>query len=340
MSTILNRWYQKVTMRKSQKGIPNPQRNSAADNLFRHLLYLIATGKWPEGMRLPSIRMAESLFGASRATVQQAYQMLVSHKLVRSKPKSGYTVRRQGTNAWISRHRAGLKSLYEDFSEAITKTTGLAPLPVLRYITRLAEILDHERPSSAFIECTLLQAEGHAREIKDRLGVSVLPLTVENAFDRQREWPSNIKSVITTHFHHSELLSLRPQNDFEIIAIPIEASALLKQQISQMRGPIVLLETEEQMAQDIAHDAQQLLSDLPISTLVVDNINKSLSEILGEKSGNQDQMTTVLLSPRDWGNLSEELRSHPNVSVVTFSICERAWNTIAEFLGMPIGALG
>ena len=340
MSTILDLYRSMVTMKRPQKNVANLQRDSAADNIFRHILYLIATGKWPEGMRLPSIRKAESLFGASRTTVQEAYQMLVSHKLVQAKPKSGYIIRKQGADACISRHRAVLKSLYEDFVEAITRTTDLAPLPVLRYITRLAEILDHQMPSCAFIECTLLQAEGHAREIKDRLGVSVLPLTMENAFDRQSEWPSNIKLAITTHFHHSELLSLRPQNDFKIIAIPIEVSPLLRRQIDQVNGPIVFLETEEQMARDIVHDAQQFMNDLPISTLVIGDIDRSLSEILGEKSTNQGQATTVLLSPRDWGNLNEELRSHPNVSVVTFSICESAWNMIAEFLGLPIGPLG
>lgn len=326
-------------MDKVQKNIPNPQRDNAADGLFRHLLYLIATGKWPEGMRLPSLRAAESLFGASRATIQQAYQMLVSYKLVQSRPKSGYTVRRQGADAWISRHRIALRSLYEDFTDTIVRTTRLAPLPALRYITKLAEILDHERPSCAFIECTLWQAEGHAREINDRLGVSVLPMRVEDALDKNREWPSNIKSVITTHFHHAELLALRSQRDFEIIAIPIEVSPLLWQQVNQVNGPIVFLETEEQMAQDIAHDAQQLMSDLPISTLTVDNIEASLSEILAERSTRQNQSTTILLSPRDWGNLSEELRNLPNLSVATFSICEGAWNTIADFLGMPIGPL-
>ncbi len=326
-------------MEKIQKIIPDLQRVNAADSLYRHILYLIATGKWPEGMRLPSIRKAENLFGASRTTVQEAYQMLVSHKLVQSKTKSGFTVRRQGANAWISRHRALLKSLYEDVADGITKTTGLATLPVLRYITRLAEIVDHEHPSCAFIECTRLQAESHAREIRDRLGISLLPMTVDEVVAEQSDWPSHIKLAITTHFHHTELLSLEPQIECEIVAIPIEVSPLLRQRIDNVEGPIIFLETEQQMAQDIAQDAQKLMSDLPLSTVTVDNIENALADVLGRRSTIQDQLTTVLLSPRDWGDLDKEWRSHPNVMVVTFSICKRAWNTIAEFLGMPIGPL-
>jgi hypothetical protein len=264
---------------------------------------------------------------------------LVSQKLVQSKAKSGFTVKRHRANAWISRHRITLESLYEDFAETITRTTNLAPLPALRYITRLAEILDHEKPSCAFIECTHLQAEGHTREIKDRLGISILPMTVENAVGKRIEWPSHIKLAITTHFHHTELLSLEPQIECEIVAIPIEVSPLLRQRINQAKGPIVFLETEQQMAQDIAHDAQNLMSDLPLSTVTVDNVEKALADILVASCPIQDQESTILLSPRDWGNLNKEWRSHPNVMVVTFSICERAWNTIAEFLGMPIGPL-
>jgi DNA-binding transcriptional regulator YhcF (GntR family) len=326
-------------MENTQKDIPDLLRGNAANRLYRQILYLIATGKWPEGMRLPSIRNAESLFGASRTTVQEAYQILVSDKLVQSKAKSGYTIRRQGANAWISRHRSVLKSLYDEFAETITTTTGLAPLPVLRYMTRLAEIIDHEKPSCAFIECTHLQAEGHTGEINNRLGISILPMTVDNALNMQREWPSHIKLAITTHFHHTELMPLEPQIECEMISIPIEVSPLLRQRINQTKGPIVFLETEQQMAKDIAQDAQKLMSDLPLATVTVDNIEKALADTLVGRSPYQDQATTILLSPRDWGNLNKEWRNHPNVMVVTFSICERAWNTIAEFLGMPIGPL-
>jgi len=327
-------------MLRNEHTMPHGQRDNVAQTLFRHLLYLVATGKWPEGMRLPSIREAERLFGASRTTVQQAYQALATHQLVESKPRSGYVVKPQSGDAWISRNRSELEGLYKSFSQAIIRSTGLAPLPVLRYITRLADIDDHEHPSCAFVECTALQAEGHAKEINDRLGISVSPRTVSDLIDKGRTLPVHIKSVITTHFHRAELLPLRTQLGIELLAVPIEASPLLRRQIELLKGPVIFLETEKQMAQDITGDAQQLLSDMPISTMTVDSIPVALHEIFGEVTPHPNQASIVLLSPRDWGSLNDEWRSHPNVHVVSYSICESSWDSIAEFVGMPIGPLG
>jgi len=320
--------------------MPNRQRDNVSQALFRHLLYLIATGKWPDGMRLPSIREAEKLFGASRTTVQQAYQALVTHHLVESKPRSGYIVKMQSGDAWISRNRSELERLFKSFSRTIIRSAGLAPLPVLRYLTRLAEIDDHEHPSCAFVECTSQQTEGHAREIEKRLGISVLPMTVGDVIDRTSGMPANIKSIVTTHFHHAELLPLQSRRKLEVLAVPIEISPLFRKQVKLMKGPLVFLETERQMAQDITDDVRELLADMPISTMIVDSIPIALDEFLANRSPHRDRVTTVLLSPRDWGSLDEKRRNHPDVKVVSFSICDGSWDSIAEFVGMPIGPFG
>jgi len=329
-----------MVISENERNLPDPQRDNVADNLFRHLLYLIATGKWPGGMRLPSIRAAEKLFGASRTSVQQAYQSLVTHQLVESKPRSGYIVKVQSGDDWILRHRSELRRLYESFSQTIIRSTGLAPLPALRYLTRLADILDHEHPSCAFIECTSLQAEGHAREIRDRLGISVVPMTVGDVAGKRLKLPSRMRFAITTHFHHAEISPLRARRGLEILAVPIEVSPSLQSQVELLKGPIVLLETERQMALDISDDARGLVSRLPISTMAVDSVPAALHEILGKGHLHRHRGTTVLLSPRDWGFLDEKWRKHPRVQVISFSICESAWDSIAEFLGMPIGPLG
>jgi hypothetical protein len=284
--------------------------------------------------------MAEKLFGASRTTVQQAYQMLVSHGLVESKPKSGYIVRRQTGNAWISRNRSELRELYEGIAETIANSTGLAPLPVLRYLARLAEIIDHDNPSCAFIECTLRQAEDHAREITDRLGISVVPLTVETVLDDDSDFPRHIRFAVTTHFHKAELMPFQANRDIEMVAVPIEVSPSLKKQMESTAGRVVFLETEQQMAKDISDDARQLMNDMPISTMTVDSITDSLQRLLRHPSDDSKPPPNILLSPRDWGRLDDEWRDHPRVKPVAFSICESAWDTIAEFLGMPIGPLG
>ena len=327
-------------MPRSEHLVPGQQRDNVAHILFRHLLYLIATGKWPEGMRLPSIRAAEELFGASRTTVQQAYQTLVTHQLVESRPRSGYVVKSQSGDAWILRNRSELERLYKSFSQTIIRSTGLAPLPVLRYITRLADIDDHEHPSCAFAECTFLQAEGHAKEIRNRLGISVLPVTVGDITGRCLRLPSHLKFIITTHFHYAELQPIQSQYSVEIFAVQIEISPSFQKQVELSKGPVVLLETEKQMAQDITDDARELMSNLPITAVTVESIPVALRNLLKGSYQQGDQATTVLLSPRDWGSLDETWRNHPKVKVVSFSIRETAWHSLAEFVGMPLGPLG
>jgi hypothetical protein len=172
------------------------------------------------------------------------------------------------------------------------------------------------------------------------MGISVLPMMVADLVARRLRLPAHIKFVITNHFHHADLLPLRSQRDLRIFAVPIEVSLLLRKQVDLLTGPIVFLETERQMAQDITDDVRGIMSELPVSTVTVDDIAVSLQEILGKAPSHQAPTTTVFLSPRDRGSLDEAWRNHPNVKVVSFSICETAWGSIGEFIGMPIGPLG
>ena len=53
------------------------------ENVANHCAYEIATGRWPKGHRLPSVRDAERDWQVNRLTVLRAYQRLVEMGLVR-----------------------------------------------------------------------------------------------------------------------------------------------------------------------------------------------------------------------------------------------------------------
>ena len=156
-------------------------------------------------------------------------------------------------------------------------------------------------------------------------------------------FPPHVKFVVTTHFHQAELLPLRSRYGLEVLAVPIEASLSIREKLAHVKGKVVFLETERQMAEDITDDVQKLLTGMPVSKFIVmtvENIPKTLHKLLGDTTRRREHRTTVLLSPRDWGSLDDAWRNHPGVGVITYSIREHAWNAIAEFLGMPLGPLG
>ena len=70
----------------------SPSTDRKVDRLHTHCLYRIATGKWPEGERLPSVREAERRWGVDRRTVLVAYHRLAEAGLVRRVDRSGFYV--------------------------------------------------------------------------------------------------------------------------------------------------------------------------------------------------------------------------------------------------------
>ncbi len=316
---------------------PSVSPSNKQDSVFEHCLFMIATGKWMAGDRMPSVRIAEKEWGINRLAIQHAYKKLETEGLIVSRARSGFYVTNQENTLKVSNYRVELDDLHRTFSDQIMKTTGLAPLPAFRYLARLAQVRDREMPMCSFAECTHIQAESLATEVANRLGISVMPMVVDHIAGHRRRIPRHVSVLLTTHFHHSELKLLHEQGSLEVVAVPIEASPRLVSQLGSASNNLILVESEEQMAAAVANDAEKLLRKDSVRSMITDDIAGALTEIL---SPDDKADTTVLLSPRDWGSIDMEWRDHPRVQVVPYEICSEAWGLIADVVGMPLGTLG
>jgi DNA-binding transcriptional regulator YhcF (GntR family) len=310
------------------------------DSVYDHCLMMIGCGKWPAGMRLPSIREAEREWNVNRMAIQQAYKKLASQGIAISKPRSGYYVTSQESIRRISDHRVELENLCRTFSETITKTTGLAPLPVFRYLAKLARLRDKEAPMCAFVECSMTQAEAHAREVVDRLGMSVMPMTVDNIAGSENRVPRHISVLLTTYFHSAELMPLCKPGQLEVVVVPVEVSPQLVEQVRPSGKILILLEEEQQTAKTVADDAGRILNCPPLEIKVTTDIRVALAELLEPSSSTGAPEAFALVSPREWDRMGQRWRNHPNVHLVPFRIRDEAWDLIADVVGMPLGALG
>lgn len=316
------------------------QIGSKQDSVYDHCLMMISCGKWPAGMRMPSIRNAEKVWGVNRMAIQQAYKKLASQGIAVSKPRSGYYVTSQESIHRISDHRVELENLYRTFSDTITKTTGLAPLPVFRYLAKLAQIRDREAPMCAFVECTMTQAEAHAREVTDRLGLSVMAMTVADIAGRENRIPRHVSVLLTTYFHSTQLMPLRKSGRLEVVAVPVEVSPQLVELVKHSRNVLIMLETEQQTARTVADDAGRILNCPPLEIKITGDIHAALTDMLESPGFAEVPESFVLVSPHEWSSIDQRWRNHPNVHLVPFRIREEAWDLIADVMGIPLGALG
>ncbi|MDH4156175.1 MAG: winged helix-turn-helix domain-containing protein [candidate division Zixibacteria bacterium] len=314
--------------------------SSKQSSVYDHCLMMIGCGKWPAGMRLPSIRDAEKAWGVNRMAIQHAYRSLASQGVVVSKSRSGYYVTNQEGIHRISDHRIELENLHLRFSDTITKTTGLAPLPVFRYLTKLAQIRDREAPMCAFVECTLTQASAHAHEIAERLGLSVMPMTVADIAGKENRIPRSVSVLLTTYFHYTQLLPLQESGRLEVVTVPVEVSLQLAELTKHCRHVLIVLEKEQQTARTVAEDAGRILNCPPLEIRITSNVDAALTDILESSRSSEVPESFVLVSPHEWNSIDQKWRDHPNVRLVPFRIRDEAWDLIADMVGMPMGALG
>lgn len=322
-------------MRRTQARPAAGAAATQADRLVRHCVYMIATGKWRAGQRLPSIRETRREWRVNQAAAQQAYGRLQEMGLAESRPRSGWFVAGGGTFDRLSRHRYELENLLRNTARTIRERTGLSALGALRYLAELEEIRRREEPEIAFVECTDEQASAHAGEIAARFRVPVMPLTSASLSRKRSRVPHHVRVLLTSPFHFQEIRKLADPPNLKAAAVPIEVSPGVLGDLGKRRGRIVLLEREQSMAEHIAADASRLLGGARPLVRVVEEPGPAVKEILEEKG--KGSPPAVLLSPRLWGELQPEWRAHPRVRQVAFRVTEAAWPGVADAIGLPLG---
>ncbi len=78
----------------------------------------------------------------------------------------------------------------------------------------------------------------------------------------------------------------------------------------------------------------------PPEIMITNDALSCLTQLLAsDKSGKQCQRT-VFLTPRVWGGIDQEWKTHPNVLLVPFRISNNAWPVLNEVLGIPLKSSG
>lgn len=298
-----------------------------------HAIYKIATGKWPPGMRLPSVREAERAWDVDRRTVLDAYRRLQALGLVACAPRSGFFVEPGAELGRLSRHRYELEHLFERLRAEIESKSELSTLGAFRYFAELAALAAAEKPECAFVECTSTQAQGHAHEVHERLDVPCLAITTSEIDGRRSRVPMHVKTVLVSAFHSSELRALSRAADLQLLSVPIEVSPALLARIPHATTAAEVFESDEEEAHVIRDDVRALGLALPMKI----QVTHDLEDALGRWEKRATSKSVALISPRLWGKLAASWRDHPRVRPIEFSIRADAWPKIADAIGLPLG---
>ncbi|UCD76463.1 MAG: winged helix-turn-helix transcriptional regulator [Phycisphaerales bacterium] len=311
------------------------------DQIVRHGVHAIATGRWVEGHRLPSVREAEELWGVNRLTVLRAYQRLAEMGLVRNEPRRGFFVTAGPRVERVSRHRVEMDRLYETVRDQIRRDTGLSPLGAFRYLADLALTRARQDPECAFVECTGYQAGSHAKEITARLGLPCLALTTTGLAGNRLRIPQSVHILLTTSFHRAEVMVLADPPRLAVAEVPVELTPEWAAQLSRQEGPIVMLGVSQSVVEQLAQEVMDAIGDAtaPIATrvLTTDQLEGALEELM-TAGPDSPPRPMVLLTPTLW-DAAGAWRDHERILPVEYRIREDAWPATADALGLPLGAV-
>jgi DNA-binding transcriptional regulator YhcF (GntR family) len=309
-----------------------PPSSARAETIVKHGLYEIATGGWRPGERLPSLREARRLWSANHLTVLRAYRRLVGLGLVRNVPRSGFFVADTTEVGRLARHRADLDRVYGRLRGAIAGK-GISVVGAFRYLAQLAEARARDAPECAFAECTLFQAQGHAREVAERLRVPCLPLTT--AAIAEDGMPAHVQTLFTTSFHIAELRRRARPPGLAVVDVPIEFSVGMAARLAATAATVRILATDGETARHAARDARRRVRGVRFEAAraAVKDVEREVDRALATRRA-------VLLSPSLWSALADERRGDPLLLPFEYRIREASWPRLADAIGLPLGSLG
>jgi hypothetical protein len=316
---------------------------SKVDQIVTDCLYRIATGAWPPGHRLPTLRSAAELWSVNGLTCLRAYRRLIALGLARSRERGGYHVTDAAPVARLARHRADIGELYELFEGWVRGRAGLSVAGAARAVARMADARAAERPECAFVECTRFQAEGHAREVSARLRVPCAALTTADIAGRRERIPEHVRTVLTTHFHAAELAALADPPRLTVAAVAIEpAPGFLAALAESSAAEVYVLALTGPLARSVARDLAGRVGRKDVRFrsrgTSVDKLDGVLRGLLGDGPPGEGRRV-VVLSTTLWSNAAEKWNGRPDVLPFTYRILDSAWPDVADALGMPLGEL-
>lgn len=326
---------------------------SKIDRVARQCIFRIGTGAWAPGQRLPSTREGARLWAVSPLTVMRAYQRLVEMGLASSSERSGFYVAPGEHHERLTRDAVELDRLYPEVLSLIGYRTDLAPVGVLRrLLDRETERLRRE-PICAFVECTMYQASGHARELEERLGMTCLALTTDDlARDGEgaggSALPGHVHVLLTTAFHIEQVAAYAHTHDLDVCAVPIEQDEDLAKRLAKAASEVLVLSLDADQARLVADGlgaqaggnasgASERGLNLHGRASTTRTIDRDVAAWLGEP-GAPRAGRAVLLSTTLWTSVDPSWRDCAAVQPYAYRVCASAWPDVAAAVGLPFGA--
>lgn len=299
-------------------------------DIVQHCIYEIATGKWAPGLKLPSVRSAEQLWGVNRLTVLNAYRELERIGLVTVKDRSGYYVSEGEADKILD---PGLNQLYLKVKALIERNTDFDLSYIFKYFGGMAISESRSNPSCAFLECTQQQADDHASEIYHKLNVFVKPVCLDSEDELASQIPESIQTLFTTGFHIKEVKRLGKKMNKEVVNIPIEIDPNIFDAAHSKTQKALLVELESNMSSNISRDLQSLAAkNVKIVQKLISDVEKDMPKMMDDPANE-----LILLSPRVWGKCSRTIKKDERVKLVRFKISSNSWKIVSSSLKIPLG---
>lgn len=299
-------------------------------DIVQQCIYEIATGKWPQGAKLPSVREAEKLWNVHRLTVMAAYHELEKIGLIHSRDRSGYYV---SENSPYQESDTELTSLFQKLERLVKKETKYNTVYVFKLFSAMAVSKSKEAPAHAFLECTPHQAQDHANEIFEMFNVHVSAVCLPDSTTQAPEIPQSVKGLLTTGFHIKEVNALGKKLGLPVNNVPIEVDRSVITKATESVSKAVVVELESNMSGSIAQDIQAIAGELSIDQRLVTDVEEEVTDLL--KSSVHE---LILLSPRVWGRVSANIKKDKRVKLIRFRISDSSWKQLSNALKIPFSA--
>jgi DNA-binding transcriptional regulator YhcF (GntR family) len=198
--------------------------------IMEQVEFMIEAGELTDGDQLPSSRLLASNLGINRNTVARAYSELRDQGYVESQRRRGMVVigadkaRKQAQ----ARDRAR-KVLADATRESISLGLSAEEVSSLAYHFGLqAERLEVK---IAFVECNAERADYFAKELSERLDLSVRSLVL-GQFDPAQAFQVDL--ILTTFFHLAEVRRLARGASADVVAIVVAPHVRTLVQLAQV----------------------------------------------------------------------------------------------------------
>ncbi|MEN1729180.1 MAG: GntR family transcriptional regulator [Pseudomonadota bacterium] len=307
-----------------------------ASQITTDCVYRIATGVWPVGSKLPSLRQGTAIWDVDPLTIKRAYEALEARGLVRIAPRSGVYVRENAPVFDLRKNLQSLETLYLSVQDQIARDTGLSVVGAFRYLAQLAEQRADVAPECAFVECTTFQSQQLAGEVQRALNVPCSAIALDDLRSGRRLLLPSEGAIFTTGFHYADVSERLADSDVAVVQVAVQFMASRAREVVEGSDRFAVFCLESEQGELIAKEVA-LIADKPDHPSRVASVSPS-EALRAVNVAAQGEM--VLVSPSLWQSLPEDIRQRDRVLPYAYDFDTDAIRIMASAVGLPLGGAG